>query len=48
MSEPVPYYCVICGKCRVEWLDDDECRVVIHADVPHPEAVTFDEEDNPQ
>ena len=41
-----PYYCVICGECVV--LDEDGGRVIIHNDVPHPPALTFDEEDNPQ
>ncbi len=41
------YYCVVCGKCRVE-TDDDGGRIVIHGDVPHPEQLTFDEEERPQ
>lgn len=38
------YYCVVCGK----YLEADEYGVIVHDDVPHPETMTFDEEDNPQ
>jgi hypothetical protein len=41
------YYCVICGKCRVD-TSAEGARIIIHADVPHPDSLTFDEEDNPQ
>lgn len=38
------YWCVICGK----FLGADEDGVIIHDDVPHPEAMTFDDEELPQ
>lgn len=41
------YFCVICGECRIEWADDG-ARVVVHNDVPHPDFLTYDEEDHPQ
>ena len=37
------YWCVICGKF-LQSVDG----VIIHDDIPHPEDMTFDEEDNPQ
>ena len=37
------YWCVVCGRMlRVAY------GVVVHDDVPHPEEMTFAEEDNPQ
>ncbi len=44
------YFCVICGKCRIEIVetDDGDERIIIHEDVPHPEQLTFNEEENPQ
>ena len=45
--EPVStYYCVICGKCRIE--EHEDGRIIIHADMPHPATLTFDEEERPQ
>ena len=37
------YWCVVCGR----HLPDDD-GVVVHDDVPHPEDMTFDEEERPQ
>ena len=37
------YWCVVCGR----YLPDDD-GVVVHDDVPHPEDMTFDEEERPQ
>lgn len=37
------YWCVVCGRS----LPDDD-GVVVHDDVPHPEDMTFDEEERPQ
>ncbi len=38
------YWCVACGR----FLPADECGVIVHDDVPHPENMTFDEEERPQ
>lgn len=37
------YWCVVCGR----FLPDD-AGVIVHDDVPHPNEMTFDEEDKPQ
>lgn len=37
------YWCVVCNKALPK-IDG----VIIHDDIPHPESMTFDEEDNPQ
>lgn len=37
------YYCVVCQR----YLESDE-GVIVHDDVPHPETMTFDEEERPQ
>lgn len=38
------YYCVVCGR----FIEADEFGVIVHDDAPHPDNMTFDEEDNPQ
>ena len=38
------YWCVACGR----HLPADEDGVIVHDDVPHPEDMTFDEEERPQ
>ena len=38
------YWCVVCGR----FLAADDTGVIVHDDVPHPETMTFDEEDVPQ
>lgn len=38
------YWCVVCGR----HLTADEDGVIVHDDVPHPENMTFDEEEVPQ
>ena len=38
------YWCVACGR----FLPADECGVIVHDNVPHPEDMTFDEEERPQ
>ena len=35
------YWCVVCGR----FLSADDTGVIVHDDVPHPEAMTFNEED---
>lgn len=35
------YWCVVCGRFLVA----DDMGVIVHDDVPHPEAMTFNEED---
>lgn len=42
MAEP-GYWCVVCGR----FLPSDD-GVIVHDDVPHPDDMTFDEEENPQ
>ena len=38
------YWCVVCGR----HIPADENGVIVHDDVPHPEEMTFDEEERPQ
>ena len=38
------YWCVVCGR----YLPADEDGVIVHDSVPHPEDMTFNEEDRPQ
>lgn len=38
------YWCVVCGR----HLTADEDGVIVHDNVPHPENMTFDEEEIPQ
>ena len=38
------YWCIICQRL----LERDEDGIVVHDNVPHPEDMRFDEEDNPQ
>lgn len=38
------YWCVVCGR----YLPANEDGVIVHDDVPHPEDMTFDEEERPQ
>jgi hypothetical protein len=38
------YWCVVCGR----FLPADEGGVIVHDDVPHPDNMMFDEDDNPQ
>lgn len=38
------YWCVVCGR----YLHADEDGVIVHDNVPHPEDMTFDEEERPQ
>lgn len=41
---PGGYWCVVCGR----FLTADEDGVIVHDDVPHPDGMTFDEEERPQ
>lgn len=43
-AEARGYWCVACGR----HLAADEDGVIVHDDVPHPESMTFDEEERPQ
>ena len=38
------YWCVVCGR----HLPADKDGVIVHDDMPHPEDMTFDEEERPQ
>ena len=40
------YYCVVCGPCLKMLCEDG--NVTVHNLVPHPEDMTFDEEERPQ
>ena len=44
MNDENGYWCVVCGR----FLPADECGVVVHDDVPHPDNMTFDDEEHPQ
>lgn len=41
------YWCVVCGPCLREHLPDGY-HITVHQDIPHPNDMTFDEEDKPQ
>ena len=41
---PDGYWCLVCGR----FLPADEDGVIVHDNVPHPEDMTFDEEERPQ
>lgn len=43
-GEPEGYWCVVCGR----FLPSDGLGVIVHDDVPHPESMRFDDEDQPQ
>lgn len=38
------YWCVICQR----FLEADEYGVIVHDNVPHPDDMTFDEDEKPQ
>lgn len=38
------YWCVVCGR----FLPEDDAGVIVHDNVPHPQEMTFAEEDKPQ
>jgi hypothetical protein len=38
------YYCVICGRL----IESNADGIIVHDPIPHPENMTFDEEENPQ
>ena len=38
------YWCVVCGR----WLPEDGHGVIVHDDVPHPDAMCFDDDEHPQ
>lgn len=41
-DEPSPgYWCVVCGR----WLPADELGVIVHDPLPHPETMTFDDDE---
>lgn len=37
------YWCVVCGR----YLQADD-GVIVHDNIPHPENMTFDEDERPQ
>lgn len=40
---PPSYWCVVCQKLLFA-----EDGVFVHDDIPHPDSMTFDEQENPQ
>lgn len=45
------YYCPVCGPCLqqiIETFSDEPGTITIHADIPHPYDLTFDEEETLQ
>ena len=38
------YWCVVCGRLLLPDGDD----IIVHDNVPHPDTMTFDEDDHPQ
>ena len=38
------YWCVICGRLLLR----DDLGVIVHDNLPHPDNMTFDEQDNQQ
>jgi hypothetical protein len=43
MDDEQGYWCVVCGR----FLPSDD-GVIVHDDLPHPDEMTFDEQENPQ
>jgi hypothetical protein len=40
------HYCLICGPCLRIHTEDAE--ITCHLDLPHPDCMNIDEEENPQ
>lgn len=40
------YHCIVCGPCLRELCEDGS--VTIHQDIPHPDNLEYDDEENPQ
>jgi hypothetical protein len=38
------YWCVICQR----FIEADDDGLIVHDDIPHPNNMTFDEDNNPQ
>jgi hypothetical protein len=38
------YYCVICGR----YLEADDESVIVHDPIPHPDSMTFNDDEKPQ
>lgn len=45
-TESTVYHCVVCGPCLR--FESDDAAVTLHNEVPHPDTMTFDEEESPQ
>lgn len=45
-TESTVYHCVVCGPCLR--MDCENGEVTMHNNVPHPNTMTFDEEERPQ
>lgn len=41
------YWCVICGPCLRDLISENQ-HLTVHNDVPHPQDLTYDEEEFPQ
>ncbi len=46
-AHPEAYWCVVCGRAIAPEQYHDE-NVYVHDDIPHPEDMTFDEQERPQ
>lgn len=45
-GECAVYWCVVCGP--ILQLDEGDTTLTLHNSIPHPVAMTFDEDENPQ
>ena len=45
-TDATVYHCVVCSPCLLLHCSDGE--VTVHNNVPHPDTMTFDEEERPQ
>ena len=41
------HYCMVCGPC-LRMAVEDGGHITLHNNLPHPDDMTYDEEDNPQ
>lgn len=46
-AENESYWCVVCGREIIPKIFENG-NVYVHDDIPHPENMTFDEDERPQ
>lgn len=46
-AENESYWCVVCGREIIPEIFENG-NVYVHDDIPHPETMTFDEDERPQ